>query len=391
MLLYLLIASLFILFYIYLGYLLLLKSLFSLKHHLVGCYVHEHDQPMSLPAVSVVISIYNEESVITTRLENLLTQDYPLDKIEILVVSDGSSDHGVEKVKAFAAKNPGVDVRVLALPENHGKALALNHAIPQAKHDIIVLSDADSHFRPECLRVLVKPLASPDVAVVGGITGFKSLDSHISQDHQLYRSMEYRIREYEYHLKVMCIIDGYCAAFRRHIWEPLESFEITDLPITFFAKQKGYITAQAQGVICLESPNATLKQELVSRARMTRRVLFSFFYRWRRSDWLRFPGFTLAFLSHKFLRFLSPFFLILFLISGTWLLALQGLLSKFLWLGGCIGALAIIGHYWRGWTLPSRISGKLASFLIANAGFAWGVIGWLKGNREGRWTPTRKL
>jgi glycosyltransferase involved in cell wall biosynthesis len=115
------------------------------------------------PSVTVVIAARNEAGVIAQRLANLAAQDYPADRLQVVIASDGSEDDTVRIARAAA----GPRVTVLDLPRV-GKADALNAAVAQASGDVIVFSDANTRFASDAVRAIVRPLADP---TVGGVAG----------------------------------------------------------------------------------------------------------------------------------------------------------------------------------------------------------------------------
>lgn len=115
-----------------------------------------------LPHVSIVLAVRNEAARIRARVDNLLSLDYPADRRQIIVVSDGSTDGTMEALGSFAAS-----IEALAVPAG-GKAAALNAGVARARHDILVFADARQTFAPGAIRALVAPLADPRV---GGVTG----------------------------------------------------------------------------------------------------------------------------------------------------------------------------------------------------------------------------
>jgi cellulose synthase/poly-beta-1,6-N-acetylglucosamine synthase-like glycosyltransferase len=117
------------------------------------------------PGVTVIVPAHDEEGVIAARLDNLLALDYPAEQLEILVVSDGSTDGTDEIVEHYAAREPRV--RLLALPRG-GKLAALNRAVGESTRDVVAFSDANSSWMPDALRNLVRNLADDDVAYVCG-------------------------------------------------------------------------------------------------------------------------------------------------------------------------------------------------------------------------------
>ena len=117
------------------------------------------------PGVTVIIPAHDEDSVIAARLDNLLALDYPAEQLEILVVSDGSTDRTDEIVGRYAEGDPRV--RLLALPRG-GKLAALNRAVAESTRDVVAFSDANSSWAPDALRKLVRNLADENVAYVCG-------------------------------------------------------------------------------------------------------------------------------------------------------------------------------------------------------------------------------
>src|SRR2546422_1300380 len=109
-------------------------------------------EPTQWPEVSILLSAYNEENVIADRLKNLLDIDYPRERLEILVGSDGSTDRTCEIVNRF---NPQ-GIRLVAFKERRGKASVINDLVSLAKGDIAVLTDANTFFDPDAVRELVK-------------------------------------------------------------------------------------------------------------------------------------------------------------------------------------------------------------------------------------------
>src|SRR5258706_1037717 len=116
------------------------------------------------PTVSIIISAYNEERDLATKLENTLALDYPEDRIEIIVSSDCSTDRTDEIARSFASRG----VRVHRQPERLGKTAGQNAAVEQAWGQIILFSDDTTHSHPDVLRAMVPSFADPTVGCVAG-------------------------------------------------------------------------------------------------------------------------------------------------------------------------------------------------------------------------------
>ena len=129
---------------------------------------HEfHDD--ELPAVSLIIPAHNEEGALPAKLVNLIELDYPADRLEVVFVSDGSSDRTNEILKQ--AERPGL--RLIELQWRGGKSSALNQGVTAASHEIIVFSDASTLFAPDAVRKLVRHFGDPHVGVACGTLGFE--------------------------------------------------------------------------------------------------------------------------------------------------------------------------------------------------------------------------
>src|SRR5262245_18405910 len=116
------------------------------------------------PAVTVLTVAHDEASQIAERIENLLALDYPVDRLEIVIASDGSTDATVETARAYER----VGVRVVAFEDRRGKPAVLDDLVPKARGEIVVLGDARQRFAPDAVRALVAPFADPEVGAVSG-------------------------------------------------------------------------------------------------------------------------------------------------------------------------------------------------------------------------------
>ncbi|HVB57346.1 MAG TPA: glycosyltransferase, partial [Candidatus Acidoferrales bacterium] len=118
------------------------------------------------PYVTLVVPAYNESRVIEAKIRNAASLDYPVNKLEVLIASDGSSDDTVEVARRLS---DGRRIRVLAFPQNRGKISVLNDAVREARGEIIVFSDASAILKSDSIRQLVANFADPKVGAVSGI------------------------------------------------------------------------------------------------------------------------------------------------------------------------------------------------------------------------------
>jgi poly-beta-1,6-N-acetyl-D-glucosamine synthase len=208
--------------YAYVGYPLLL----ALLSRLISRPVRVGE---NIPFVSVVIAASNEERTIEKRLENLLAQDYPPDRYEIIVVSDGSTDGTNETVAAYAERN----VQLIRLAKRGGKAVALNQGVARAVGEIIVFADARQTFASDALRRLAANFSDPAVGCVSGELMFlDDAGSGIQAEMGAYWRYEKAIRKLESASGSVVGATGAIYAIRKGLYRPLPAGTILDDVLT---------------------------------------------------------------------------------------------------------------------------------------------------------------
>lgn len=366
---------------IYGGNILLIESIVTIKRRFFpgmrsdSTGLCENEEPTG---VTVYFSALNEEHVVAERIENIFDSSYPQEKLEVIVVSDGSTDQTVNRVKQYCQCHPYHIVRVIEFTENKGQAHAQNTVATEAKNSVLVSTDAETRFNQSTLTELVRPLADSRVAVVGGIVNYLvQQGSAVGEGYGKYRILEQRLRSLETELGVLVKVDGPCIAYRKSIWEPIEEFEDVDQVITLIARKKGYRAVQAENAICFDRANESTQQEVKQRERMTRKALLSTFNRWGLRESIKFPIFTCLLWFHKLLRFFSPFLTILFIVGFVFLSWGIPLLITL-----CVITLAMTIR---------RIRRMAFAYYWAQLGFAKGVFSWLSNDTTGSYKPTKDV
>jgi poly-beta-1,6-N-acetyl-D-glucosamine synthase len=148
--------------YVYAGY----PALIAAAAHLCSRSrsVPLHHSASDLPLVTILIPAHNEERWIARKIENTLTVDYPRDRMQILIASDGSTDDTVRVAQRYAAQ----EVEVADFPERAGKTIAINRAVARVRGEILCITDANALLDPDAVRLIVEHFADPDV---GGVAG----------------------------------------------------------------------------------------------------------------------------------------------------------------------------------------------------------------------------
>ena len=263
-----------------------------------------------LPAVSVIVAAYNEETVIARRLENLLALDYPRDRLEIVVSSDASSDRTEEIALQFP------DVRVISNPRG-GKVAAQDRAVRQTSGEIVAFSDANCTWSPDALSTLVRAFDDPDVAYVCGQLGILAADGGNKEG--LYWRYEMGVRTAESELGSVTGGNGSIYAVRRSDYVEVDPRFGHDLSLPYLMVQRGRRAVYEPAAHAFEKPTPTNEAEFRRKVRM-------FEHCWLivlRGKMLRGLGplYGLEIVSHRHLRYASGVLHVVLLATSFALIA----------------------------------------------------------------------
>jgi len=360
--------------YTYIGYPLWLALSRILRPRPIGKSNRE-------PAVSVVIAVCNEEKNIARRLHNISSQEYPPHKLEIVVVSDGSTDRTVEMMLQTGIHN----LQVIHFPNNRGKAAALNEGVAGAHGEIIVFTDARQEFRADAIEKLVANFGDETVGCVSGELHFlEDPDSKIEAEMGAYWRYEKFIRRNESACGSVVGATGCIYAIRRKLYRPLPSGTILDDVLTpmNIARMGKRVLFEAQAVAYdIISKNASQEWRRKVRTLAGNWQLLSL------APWIMLPWenpFWWRYVSHKLLRLLVPFCMaVLFVVS---LLLSGGFFRLFVAMQLVFYAIALSGFL-----LPATRSVRLVNlsyfFMVLNAAAVAGFWKWATGGCETAWQP----
>lgn len=333
------------------------------------------------PRVSLLVAAFNEEKHLPAKLQNLREIDYPSEKIECIVVSDGSTD-GTERILAKAMHS---GLKWLHLPIRQGKPTALNLAAASACGEIFIFSDASTTLAPDAVRRLVGHFADARVGVVCGSLQFLRTEESAATE-GIYWKYETALRRMEAQIGATLTASGALYAVRRSSFQPLARGVILDdflIPMT--ARRLGYRVEYEPQARAKEVAAGSVRGEFMRRVRLAAGSFQSLGALTRGA--LAGPAVFWSFLSHKVLRWLAPVFLIgLFVASFALrdmpfyklLLALQTLF--FFW--------ALVGWAYRRQLRSVRFA-LVAYFLMAmNVAFLLGLARSLTGRQAVTWTRT---
>jgi cellulose synthase/poly-beta-1,6-N-acetylglucosamine synthase-like glycosyltransferase len=345
-------------------------------------------QDSELPSVSLLIAAYNEEAEIERRLQNALAIDYPRDRFEIVIGSDGSSDATAGIVKSYADQG----VRLLDYKERRGKASILNSAIPQLCGEIVLLSDANTDYDPQAARRLVRWFQDPRVGAVCGRLILTDPQTGRNAD-SLYWIYETFLKRCENRLDALLGANGAIYAIRRQQFAPIPiDTIIDDFVIPLLAKiRTGCSILYDEEALAYEETPADIRAEFHRRSRIGAGGFQSLGLLWPLINPFR-GWIALTFLSHKILRWLCPFFLLGMLISNAALALSVGSLYQYALLGQvsfyAIAFLAGCAPPGPGFLKPLRLTTMFANMNIA---IFIGFWRWLRGSQSVTWRRTARL
>jgi cellulose synthase/poly-beta-1,6-N-acetylglucosamine synthase-like glycosyltransferase len=330
-----------------------------------------------LPAVSMIIPAHNEEARLPAKLANVGALDYPVDRLQIIFVSDGSTD-GTNRLLGGAA---GVNVEVEYLPVRSGKATAVNHAVERARHDVLVFSDAATLFDPDAVGQLVRHFGDPSVGAVCGALRFEA-GPESRQTEGLYWRYESMLRLLESRLGVTLTASGAIYALRRACFVPLAADTLVeDLLVPVNARRAGFRVVYEPAAVATDFAPATVAGEFTRRVRIATGSFRALGQVFRGPlD----PVTAFAFISHKLLRWVLPFLLLGMLITSA------ALWERPLYRALLAGQLAFYGWALVGWIFRRRMVGVryalIAYYLLAmHLAFLVGFVRFLTGHRSVEW------
>lgn len=331
------------------------------------------------PTVSIVIAVRNEETNIARRLDNLRLQDYPSAKIEVIVVSDGSTDDTAAIVSSYSGRN----VRQVELGSRLGKALALNRGIDIAKGEVIVFADARQQFESSAVSELVANFNDPRIGCVSGeLILVKDDQSLIQAEMGTYWNYEKWIRKMESQTGSVIGATGAIYAIRRSLYLPLLDDTILDDVLTpLNIIRQGYRCIFDSRAVAFDSFSIDAGQEWRRKVRTLAgnwqllSLKPSLLLPWRNPCWWRF-------ISHKIMRLIVPFALIILLLSGAFLPGLFYLAATamqcFLYATALAGVFVPVLR-------RVRIVSPCYFFLVMNAAALTGFGIWLTGKSKVIW------
>lgn len=370
-------VSLLLIIWTYFGYMIFLKAISIAR----GNNVKKRE---FYPPVSLIITAFNEEGRIKDKLENCLSLTYPGDKLEIIVVSDGSTDETEDIVRTYEDRG----VKLLALPQRHGKHHGQGKGIEFAKNELLVLSDASTFLKEDAVEKIVENLADPEV---GCVSGFDRIDTDLSvpQGEGFYVKYEMKLRELESAFGSLVGVSGSFFAVRRILCKNWIGDLSSDFYLPIFARMKNYRTVLENSAVGYYRILEEQRDEFARKVRTVvhgMEVLFKFK---GILNPLRYGFFSIQMISHKLSRWLVPFYLLLLFLMSLMLYERPGIYSIALLLQIIFYMLALAGYLAPG--LKKYIIFRIPLFFVmVNFSIIAAWHNFIMGNKFVIWEPTKR-
>lgn len=365
--------------YVYVGYPICVWLLAAVRPRPIRPPEGEYE-----PTVTVLIAAYNEAQHIERTVRNKLEQDYPAEKLDVIVVSDESED-GTD---AIVAGIGDPRVRLVRQVPRAGKTSGLNLIAPLASGEVLVTSDANSFYAPDTVRELVQPLADPEVGYVTGRMLYRAPDgSATGEGCSTYMTYENQLRAWETRLGSIVGVDGGVDAIKRDIWEPMRPDQLPDFVEPLTVREKGYRVVYQPTARLYEDALGDTSDEFRMRVRVSLRAWWALKDKSALLDLSRFGVFAWQLWSHKVLRYLAPFFQAGALLANAVLVRSgSGFWGVMLLLQVAFYGVAGAAHGLRDRDLPGPVT---AAYYLCVVNLASGVafVQYLQGKKKVMWKP----
>lgn len=367
------------LFYVYIGYPFLALIFGRIANRKVRKSHYE-------PTVTILISAYNEEKWIEATIKNKLDLDYPRNKFEIIVVSDGSTDNTDFIVKKYQMEG----VRLLRQEPRQGKTAALNMAVNESHGEILVFSDANSIYKSDALKKIVQNFSDSKVGYVTGKMIYQNPDgSGIGDGCSTYMKYENFLRKMETNMGSIVGVDGGIDAVRRSLYKPMNPDQLPDFILPLKVIEQGHRVVYEQEAILIEPSLQATEDEYRMRVRVSLRALWALKDMRQLLSIGKFKLFAWQLWSHKVLRYGCFIFLVAAYIANFFLWNEHASYKLLFILQTVTYGIFTLQLLFGNNDYRSKILRLIHYFILLNIASAHASIKFLLGKKQVLWTPRK--
>ena len=373
--------------YTYIGYpllLILLSRLFAKKEYTT------FSQSSHQPNISILLAVYNEEKIIANKIQNIFESDYPSNNIQLLIGSDASTDGTNEIIQQLQLKFPQIELHIFQ--NRTGKPEIINQLKQVATHEILVLTDAKAIFAPNTLSQITNPLTNPKIGLVSAkIINAHTNASGISFQEKTYFSFEAKLKYYESTVfGTMMGAFGVGYAIRKSDYYPTPpKFNVDDFYITMKVLESGKKAILNPQAVCYQNVSNQIDKEFKRKTRISignfqnlnvfAKLLFS-----------KHLSLTFCFFSHKILRWFTPFFILLSLITNLFIFQLNLFFTTTLYIQIALFTLPLLDLLLKQINIHFRPFRFITHFYTMNLALLYGCYKFLTGVDSNIWEPTTR-
>ena len=317
--------------YTYVGYGLILYLLVFIKRLAIKAKPLADITDDCLPEVTLMVCAYNEEDIISEKMSNIHSLDYPADRLHLVWVTDGSTDNTNSILSAYP------DVKIVFSPERRGKSAALKHGIKEVSTEIVMMTDANTMLNPGAVREIVRLMQTPKVGCVSGEKKVmaKSDSDKAAQGEGLYWKYESTLKRLDSELYSAMGAAGELCVIRRQLMTDIpDDTLLDDFVISMEIVRMGYKIAYTSKAFAMEYGSADLHEESKRKRRIAAGGLQSSWRLRSLMNPLRHPVVAFQFVSHRVLRWtITPVCLFALIPLNTILvLSGEGIIYTIIWI-----------------------------------------------------------
>lgn len=380
--------SIFLVVYTYVGYGFVLYGLVKIKKTFTKPFLFKTDA--ALPSVTILIAAYNEEDIILDKLFNTFELNYPKDKLQVIFITDGSTDSTTEKLRGHKG------ITLMHEDRRAGKMAAIERAVPFIEGEIAVFTDANTFLNKDAVIELVKHYQNPKVGAVAGekriIVG-ETADAS-SAGEGFYWKYESALKKWDYALYSNVGAAGELFSIRTALYQPVEHDTIIDdHMIAMRIAENGYIIGYEPNAYAMETASMNIKEELKRKVRIAAGGIQSILRLKRAANPFLNPVFTFQYISHRVLRWtITPFLLILlFLLNATIAFNTGSVFYEIIFgLQLLFYGLSLVGLYFERKNIRIKALFVPYYFCIMNYAILAGLLKYYRKNQSSAWEKSKR-
>ncbi|MBW6479918.1 MAG: glycosyltransferase [Bacteroidales bacterium] len=379
--------SIAVIFYSYLIFPGIIQLLSSGRRIKSDCY---ETGEKNLPKVSLLIAAFNEEEVIEQKIKSIFTTNYPFEKLEVLIGSDNSTDKTNEILSRLTTGFP--NLKFFPFNQRRGKGNVVNDLFEKSTGDIVVLTDANVMLEEDTIFEMVKYFKDAEIGLVD--TRMVNTNMHpsgISHQEKTYISREVQIKQHESILwGTMMGPFGGCFAIRRELYSPVpKNFLVDDFYINMKVLEQGYKCINNLEAVVYEDISNNLKDEFRRKIRISTGN-FQNLRKFSHLLWHKTKGLSFCFISHKTLRWIGPFFLVLAYLSNFYIAFENEFYFYIFWLHSFLILLPLLDILLKKFHIHIKLLRFITHFYSMNLALLIGFFKSLNKIESNVWKPTQR-